>query len=87
MIQNVFLISFILFTVLYVLVNFYTMILLKEKGKEVKLFDMDFTNYKSLKSLSEEDEKYKGLYKLLLICTFLPVLTFVAFFIYSIVAF
>ncbi len=87
MIQYIFFICFGIFTALYVIVNFYTMILLKEKGKEVKLFDMDFTNYRSLKSLSEEEEKYKGLYKFLLISTFLPIVTFVAFFIYSIIAF
>jgi len=87
MIEKVFFFSFIFFIALYTIVSFYTMVLLKEKRKDVAFFDVTFTNYRSLKKLSKEDEKYNGVYKLLLICTFAPIVIFVSFFIYSILTF
>jgi len=87
MIEKVFLFSFTFFIALYVIVNFYIMVLLSEKGKDVKFFDYDFTNYKSLKELSNDDKTYMRLYKFFIICTFIPIVIFFSFFIYTIVIF
>lgn len=87
MIQYILFYSFGLFALLHAFVSIYVMILLKDQGKDVRFFDVDYTNYRSLKRLSEEDERYKGLYRLLLISTFVPIAIFVSFFIYSILTF
>lgn len=82
MIERIFFVCFLFFGAIYVFMNFFSMAVLKNAGKKVKFFDVDFSNYRELRDLSKENQKFKTLYTLFLMSTFLPVLTFILFIIY-----
>jgi len=77
--DSIFFYVFLILSIPFIILNFIVLIVLKKKGYVFSFFNMDLSNYASLKKLAYNEKKYYYLYIAYLGFTILPALLFLFF--------
>jgi len=77
--ENFLFYGFIISAIPYVIISVLVIVILKKEGCKFSIFNIDYSNYGSLKKIVKKGKKYRWLYIAYISSTFLPILVFILF--------